>query len=136
VGVLAASTAVIGELNKIRLPYNINSLSQAAGVAALRHKEVIERQISQLISERERLYNDLSETPGITAFPSETNFILFRTTGDATGIYNKLKQAGILIKNLNKPGPLKSCLRVTVGTPAENREFVNVLRDIVAGGRR
>ncbi len=131
VGVLAASTSVIAELNKIRLPYNINTLSQAAGVAALRHKDVIERQISQLISERERLYNDLSEMRGVTAYPSETNFILLRTETDANSVYNGLKQAGILIKNLNKPGPLKNCLRVTVGTPAENREFVSTLRNIL-----
>jgi histidinol-phosphate aminotransferase len=132
VGVLAAAPDVIAELNKIRLPYNINTLSQAAAVASLRHRDVIEGQISLLISERERLYNALSRTKGITAYPSETNFILFRAATDATDIYNKLKQAGILIKNLNKPGPLKNCLRVTVGTPEENSEFVSKLQEILA----
>ena len=132
IGVLTASQNVIDELNKIRLPYNINSLSQAVGAAALRHIDVIGRQISLLISERERLYNALSRLPGVTAYPSETNFIMIRTAVDATGIHKKLKQAGILIKNLNKPGPLKNCLRVTIGTPAENREFLTRLKRILA----
>jgi histidinol-phosphate aminotransferase len=56
---------------------------------------------------------------------------LFKTTGDATHIYEKLKEAGILIKNLNKPGPLKNCLRVTVGTPEENSAFIAELNKIM-----
>ena len=67
---------------------------------------------------------------GITAYPSETNFILFRTKKDATAIYTALKQAGILVKNLNRPGPLKNCLRVTVGTPEENDEFIVELNKV------
>jgi histidinol-phosphate aminotransferase len=131
IGVLTASQAIIDELNKIRLPYNINSLSQAVAVAALGHRDVIERQISLLISERKKLYNALSKLPGITAYPSETNFIMIRTIADASRIHQKLKQAGILIKNLNKPGPLKNCLRVAIGTPEENREFIVRLKKIL-----
>jgi histidinol-phosphate aminotransferase len=131
IGVLTASQNVIDELNKIRLPYNINSLSQAVGEAALKQKDIISRQISLLISERERLYNALSKLPGVTAYPSETNFIMIRTAVDASGVHKKLKQAGILIKNLNKPGPLKNCLRVTIGTPKENKEFITVLKKIL-----
>jgi histidinol-phosphate aminotransferase len=131
IGVLTASQNVIDELNKIRLPYNINSLSQAVGVTALRHQDVIKRQISLLISERERLYNALSKLPGVAAYPSETNFIMIKTAADASRIHQKLKQAGILIKNLNKPGPLKNCLRVTIGTPEENKEFLKKLHAIL-----
>lgn len=131
IGILTASAKVIQELEKIRLPYNINSLSQAAAMTALRHTIVLNQQISQLLSARERLYNALSQMGGVTAYPSETNFILFRTTTDATGIYEKLKDAGILIKNVNKPGPLRNCLRVTVGTPEENSEFIASLAKIL-----
>ena len=119
---------MVDELNKIRLPYNINSLSQAAAVTALKHRDVLERQISLLISERERLYNALSIEEDVEVFPSETNFLLLRTRTDATTIYGKLKKAGILIKNMNRPGPLKNCLRVTIGTPEENKEFLHVFR--------
>jgi len=132
VGVLTASPAIVNELNKIRLPYNINSLSQTAAVTALKHHDVINRQISLLISERQKLYNALSLLRGITAYPSETNFIMARTATDATAVHGKLKKSGILIKNLSKPGPLKNCLRVTIGTPEENRAFLTMLKKILA----
>ena len=92
IGVLTASQAIVDELNKIRLPYNINSLSQAVAVTALKHKDVINRQISLLISEREKLYNALSKLRNVIVYPSETNFILFRTTTDASG-YTQEAQA-------------------------------------------
>ncbi len=131
IGVLTASARVIDQLNKIRLPYNINILSQAAAMAALTRKDILTYQISLLISTRQRLYNELSGIKGITPYPSEANFILFRTTGDATRVYEKLKEAGILIKNLNRTGLLKNCLRVTVGTPEENNEFIAQLHKIL-----
>jgi len=130
VGVLVASESIVTELNKLRLPYNINSLSQAVAVSALKHRDVLNSQISLLISERKKLYNAFSKLPGVTAYPSETNFIMIRTAADATVIHRKLKQAGILIKNLSKPGPLKNCLRVTIGTPEENKEFLSTLKTI------
>lgn len=131
IGALTASPGVIAELNKVRLPYNINALSQAAALVVLGHWNTLYEQISLLISERERLYNALSSMRGVAAYPSETNFILFRTDRDASRVHAKLKQAGILIKDLNRPGPLKNCLRVTVGAPIENNEFLGALRGIV-----
>ncbi len=135
-GVLCASPDIVKELNKIRLPYNINALSQAAALVALRSRNAIERQISVLISEREKLYNNLSQLPGITAFPSETNFLLLRTGSDATKIFAQLKRSGILVKNLDRPGPLRNCLRVTIGTPSENREFLKKLSALITKEQR
>jgi histidinol-phosphate aminotransferase len=135
VGVLTASPEIVNELNKVRLPYNINSLSQRAATAALKHREFLDRQIGLLISEREKLYNALSRMPGVDAYPSETNFILVRVAG-ASSIHRKLKNEGILVKNLDKPGPLRNCLRVTVGTPAENREFLKTLKTILDTDKR
>jgi histidinol-phosphate aminotransferase len=131
IGVLVASPEIVGELNKIRLPYNINSLSQTAAVSVLKHRGVLNSQISLLISERKKLYNAFSKMEGVTAYPSETNFIMVRTEADASGIHGKLKQAGILIKNLSKPGPLKNCLRITIGTPAENKELLTTFKAII-----
>jgi len=130
IGVLTSSTAIVNELHKVRLPYNINSLSQTVASAALKHRDFLERQIGLLISEREKLYNALSRLPGVTAYPSETNFILIRLAR-AAAIHQQLKKAGILVKNLDKPGPLRDCLRVTIGTPAENREFLKTLKSIL-----
>ncbi len=134
IGVLTASLELVNELNKVRLPYNINNLSQRVATAALQHKDFLNRQIGLLISEREKLYNALSRLPGVTAYPSETNFILVRAAG-ASSIHRQLKKKGILIKNLDKPGPLKDCLRVTIGTPAENREFLKTLKTILGTDR-
>ncbi|MEK6743526.1 MAG: histidinol-phosphate transaminase [Nitrospirota bacterium] len=131
VGVLTASKEIIGELNKIRLPYNINSMSQATGQVALRHATTLNKQISLLISERRKLYNALLRTPGVTPFPTETNFILMWIEKDATRVFQALKKRGILVKNLDKPGPLQGCMRVTIGTPAENKEFLKNLKDIL-----
>jgi len=131
VGVLAASKEIIGELNKIRLPYNINTLSQAAALVALKHWRTLDRQISLLISERRKLYNALLKMPGVTPFPTETNFILMWIETDATEVFQALKKRGILVKNLDKPGPLQGCLRVTIGTPAENKEFLRNLSSCV-----
>jgi histidinol-phosphate aminotransferase len=131
VGALTASKEIVGELNKIRLPYNINTLSQAAGRVALRHGSTLNAQISLLISERRKLYNALLRTPGVTPFPTETNFILMWIEKDATKAFQALKKRGILVKNLDRPGPLKGCLRVTIGTPAENREFLAELHKII-----
>ncbi len=131
VGLLTASPAVIAELNKVRLPYNINMLSQVAATTALRHPKVLDRQIGILVAERKRLYRALLATPGVHPFPSETNFLLLWIEKDATKVFHALKRRGILVKNLDRPGPLKGCLRVTVGTPAENREFLTQLRNII-----
>ena len=131
VGVLTASKEITVELNKIRLPYNINTLSQAAALVALKHATTLNKQISLLISERRKLYNALLKTPGVTPFPTETNFILMWIEKDATKVFQALKKRGILVKNLDRPGPLKGCLRVTIGTPAENKEFMETLKQIL-----
>ena len=128
VGVLTASPAVIAELNKVRLPYNINMLSQVAAMTALQHRSVLDRQIGVIVAERKKLYAALLRTPGVTPFPSETNFLLLWVEKDATRVFTALRKRGILVKNLDRPGPLKGCLRVTIGTPAENREFLKNLR--------
>ncbi|MFA5073406.1 MAG: histidinol-phosphate transaminase [Nitrospirota bacterium] len=131
-GVALASEEILGHLNKVRLPYNINALSQATAIAALKHRGILNQQISKLISERERLYNALSSIEGIIAYPSEANFILFKTKKDAAFVYARLKQADILIKNMDRPGMLKNCLRVTVGTPEENDTFVTNMKKILS----
>jgi histidinol-phosphate aminotransferase len=131
VGVLTASKEITAELNKIRLPYNINTLSQAAALVALKHAGTLNAQISLLISERGKLYNALLRTPSVTPFPTETNFILMWIEKNATKAFEALRKRGILVKNLDPRGPLNGCLRVTIGTPAENREFLKTLKQIL-----
>ena len=131
VGIMAAGKDILEQVNKVRLPYNINNLSQAAAEVVLRHGDVIDAQVQLIVRERERLFANLNEVPGVSAYPSKTNFILFRVDG-ADRIFEGLKERGILIRNMDAPGPLKDCLRVTIGTPEENAEFVQTLKDLIS----
>ncbi len=125
-GYLVGKPEWITELNKLRLPYNINSLTQATAGFALEHFEVFEQQAALIREERQRLFDALSAIDGIQAFPSRANFILFKvTSGDADRIFAGLKQHGVLIKNASATVP--DCLRVTVGNAEENAKFLQAL---------
>ncbi len=125
-GFLVADPEIIVEVNKVRLPFNVNALSQEIAIAALKGTKGLNSAIRSIVSERERLFMAMERMEGITPFPSEANFILFRTE-DADGLYRRLLKRGVLVRNMNDG--LKGCLRVTVGTPAENTVFLKVLRD-------
>ena len=129
-GYLIGKSAIIEQLNKIRLPYNINSLTQISADFALSNKTLFDRQTEKICAERSVVFKELNELDGITAYPSAANFILFRTPKNkASDIFLSIKQQGVLIKNLSGQGGLLSdCLRVTVGKPEENRAFLNALR--------
>jgi histidinol-phosphate aminotransferase len=130
-GVLAAAAAWLHEFDKIRLPYNINSLTQASVGFALDHADVLERQAAQIRQDRDALYQALAGLPGVHPWASSANFILFRVAGrPATDVFERLRQQRVLIKNLDGAGGvLRGCLRVTVGTPAENQAFLAALQE-------
>ncbi|MBE0426562.1 MAG: histidinol-phosphate transaminase [Nitrospirae bacterium] len=128
VGFLIADENIINQVNKVRLPFNINSLSQAIAAIALNDKRALKARIKYIVSERERLYEDMSKIRGIMPYPSEANFILFRVK-DSDKAYNELLKRGILVRNMK--GVVNGCLRVTVGTPEENRIFIDALKGII-----
>lgn len=129
-GFIAGKPSLISELNKARLPYNINTLTQCSTEFALSHPELFAEQTDAICQERARLFLQLSTLKGITPSPSSANFILFRTVKDqANNIFKSLKEQGILIKNLSpQKGLLIDCLRVTVGKPDENNAFIKALK--------
>ena len=128
-GFLAGSAAWLEQLEKLRLPYNVGVLPQLVAEKLLEHHEVLLQQAEQIKRDRAKLYQQLSEIAGVTVYPSEANFLLFRVA-NAGAIFDGLKQRGVLIKNLNGGHPmLKDCLRVTVGTPDENARFIAALQD-------
>jgi histidinol-phosphate aminotransferase len=129
-GMLVGAEAWIDELDKVRLPYNVNVLTQASVEFALEHRETFDAQCREICGERDKLCRALSQVPGIEVWPSRTNFLLFRVTNGppARQRYEALRRDGILIKNLDAPGALSGCLRVTVGTPAENAAFLVALK--------
>ena len=127
-GLLAGGNAWLAHVDKVRLPYNVNVLTQLVAEKVLRHQDLLAQQAAAITAERTRLFDELKRLPGVRPFPSDANFILFRT-GMADGVFNGLKQRGVLIKNLNGSHPsLVDCLRVTVGTPEENGRFLESLR--------
>ncbi len=128
-GLLAGKTEWLNEFDKVRLPYNLNVLTQATAQFALQHQSVLDEQTQTICKNRALLFAALSEIEGLQVYPSQANFILFRTRqSEATAIFNKLKAAGVLIKNLSPVGgALTDCLRVTVGTQEENTAFIKAL---------
>lgn len=128
-GYLVGPGPLIEELNKIRLPYNINILTQLTASFALEHQDFLQQQTAILRQERETLFATLAAMPDIHVYPSQANFLTFQClTTSADSVFESLKQQGILIKNLSRQGGLlKDCLRVTVGTPEENQCFIKAL---------
>jgi histidinol-phosphate aminotransferase len=128
-GILAGAPEWIAEFDKVRLPYNLGVLNQASAEFALRHAGVLDEQAAAIRIEREKLHRALAGLPGLKVWPSQANFILFRCQQrDASDVFEALKRAGVLIKNLDKQGgALKGCLRVTVGKPDENQAFLKAL---------
>jgi histidinol-phosphate aminotransferase len=128
-GYMAASDALLKEFDKVRPPYNINVLTQAAAEFVLDHADVLDQQAASLRSEREKLARALATLPGVTVFPSAANFLLVRVQNvgkNATEVFDGLVERKILIKNVGKMHPLlDNCLRVTVSTPEENRLFLD-----------
>jgi len=131
-GVLAGGPGWVRELDKVRLPYNINTLTQIVASEMLQHGNVLTEQAGAIKVERGRLLRELTGMPGITAYPSDANFILFRTS-KAERVFDGLKQRGVLIKSLHGSHLLLAdCLRVTVGTPDENTAFLSALKQTLA----
>ena len=125
IGFVAASPAIVGELEKLRMPYNLGTLNQRAAAFLLRHhRGWLEARAKDLLAERDRLATALRAFPELRVFPSEANLLLVRIgkagDGRAAAVWKALQARGILIRNFDRPGPLSGCVRITPGTPAEN----------------
>lgn len=119
----------LAEFDKVRLPYNVNALTDAAARFVLAQPGLLEGQVAAIVSERARLEAALDAMPGVQRFPSAANFVLARVP-DARGAFEALKARGILVKLLDGSHPLlANCLRLTVGTPEENGRLAEALAD-------
>jgi histidinol-phosphate aminotransferase len=126
-GYLVGRPQWIGEFNKVRQAYNVNVLTQAAATFVLERLDVLEAQAARIRADRAELGRALAALRGVTVFPSEANFFLVRVP-DADRAHETLLRQGVLVRNLNGPG-LKNCLRITVGTPDENRILLTAMRE-------
>lgn len=133
-GYLAGRPDLVAQLDKVRPPYNINVLTEAAALFALERHDVLDAQADRLRAARRGLYDALARMPGVKPFPSRANFILFRVA-DAPAAFAGLRERRILVKDVSRQHPLLAgCLRVTVGTLDENRAFIGALADALGAG--
>ena len=127
-GYAAGSPAWMREFDKVRPPYNVNVLTQLVAERLLEHADVLAEQAAMIRSERGRLKADLERVPGVTVFDSDANFLLLRVP-DAVRVFAGMKQRGVLVKSFHGGHALLAhCLRVTVGTAAENAQCLAALR--------
>ncbi|MFQ5468827.1 MAG: histidinol-phosphate transaminase [Gammaproteobacteria bacterium] len=120
----------IEQINKIRLPYNINILAQLSATFALKHYDVFCQQTDKICQDRDNLYREMSVLGGVQVYHSDANFLLFRVTSrSGNEVFEAIRQQGVLIKNLHSDNSvLSDCLRVTVGRADENASFLAALK--------
>ncbi|MDG2353730.1 MAG: histidinol-phosphate transaminase [Gammaproteobacteria bacterium] len=126
-GLLIGAKDTVSELDKLRLPYNINTLTQVSANFLLQEKDEIDKNAQAIIDERANLSASLSAINGLVVYPSQANFILFKAP-EANKLFEALKNQGVLIKNLSSAANLDNCLRVTVGSVEENTLFINIVK--------
>ena len=128
-GYMIGTQALVNEIDKVRPPYNVSVLNAECALFALEHADVFARQAQEIRTERDKLIHALAAMPGVKPFPSQANMVLVRVP-DADKAFAGMKAAGVLVKNVSKMHPLLAqCLRLTVGTPAENVQMLEALRN-------
>lgn len=120
---------IVGFLNKIKYPYNLNILTQQKALELLENKELKESWVRLLLEERDKLRNELPRIPFVRkVFPSDANFLLVKME-DARSVYLYLTGKGIIVRDRSKVLLCGDCLRITVGTPEENKVLLAALKD-------
>ena len=129
-GVCYASEEIIAVLNNIKPPYNVNELTQQKAIARLIKVDEVEKEIAEIINQRNLLVSSLKEISFINIiYPTECNFVLVKVD-DANKRYKQLIEKGIVIRNRTTQALCENCLRFTVGTELENEKLIKVLQEI------
>lgn len=127
-GYMVGPEALVHEVDKLRPPYNVSVLNAECGLFALEHAQVFAEQATQICAQRALLLDALAKIPQVTVYPSDANMVLARVP-NAQRCFDGLKADGILVKNVSKMHALLGeCLRLTVGTPAENALLIQSLQ--------
>jgi histidinol-phosphate aminotransferase len=129
IGYVLASPDVVLDLERVRLPYHLSTLTQAAGVVALRHADEAAAELEAIRQERDRIVTALGAIEGLTVHPSDANFILFEPPGDAKAVWQGLLDRGVLVRDLTAVVP--NALRVTAGTTHEVDLFLKALEEVL-----
>ncbi|PIB30978.1 histidinol-phosphate transaminase [Maribacter sp. 4U21] len=130
-GICIASEEVIGVLNKIKPPYNVNELTQQRAKERVSNEKVVQKEITAILKERQLLKDALADVSFVTkVYPSDANFILAKVD-DASIRYQQLLEKGIVVRNRTTQPLCENTLRFTVGTPDENNTLIKALKSIV-----
>ena len=131
-GYMAAAPAWLEQLEKVRPPYNVNVLTEAAALFMLELVDVLDAQAAQLRADREALAHALGALAGVQVFDSRANFVLVRVSS-ASAVWARMAQRKVLVKDVSKMHPLLAdCLRLTVGTEGENKALLAALEQSLA----
>ena len=129
-GICYASEEIIAVLNKIKPPYNINSLTQKAAISAISQRENTKQQLKTILDQRTELIREFKKIAWIEKiYPTDANFILIRVD-NANLRYEELKNKGIIVRNRTREDGCTNCLRITVGTAEENKRLINTLNTL------
>jgi len=136
VGYLLSSPALVREINKGRLPYNLNFFSQMAALTALEGYAELADRVRQLAEERERMLALVGDLPGVRAHPSRANFFLIELEeADPKAVFEALYRRGVLVRDVTAYPMLSRCLRISVGSPEENDAFLHALGSALGEAR-
>lgn len=135
VGYLLGHEEVVRELTKVRQPYSVDSFAQWVAATVFRERVVFQQAIRDIMRGRDALMHGLSAIEGITVFPSEANFVLFRVEHAASLWRDLLHSHSVLIRDFSRVPGLEDCLRVTVGTDEENARFLNAVEGVMSHRR-
>ena len=130
-GMAFASEEIIGFFNKVKYPYNLNLLTQEAVSKQIANADQKQEWVKALLVERQKLIDALQALPLVEKiYPTDANFVLAKVN-DANGIYKQLVEQGIIVRNRNSVTLCKNCLRITIGTPSENKQLLTALQKLV-----
>jgi histidinol-phosphate aminotransferase len=133
-GYMLGTPEVIGQINKIKAPYNINFFSEHVGGVLLSQPGTVRERIDFIVSERDSLYGRCAALPFDAVYKSAANFILLRCSGKSE-LFAQLKKRGILVRDVSSYPMCENCLRVNVGTKEENALFLQAVTDFFASGK-
>ncbi len=129
VGYLLAAPDVIADVQRVRLPYHLSALAQAAGIVALRHREEASALLAEIRVQRDRISRELRTLHRVTVYPSDANFVLFVPPVDADAVWQGLLDRGVLVRDLSAVVP--NALRVSAGTEHETDRFLTAIKEVL-----
>lgn len=129
-GICYASEEIIGILNKIKPPYNVNQLTQQRALQRVLHQGLVKQEVKQILGEREELIKALKSLEFVTAlYPTDANFVLAKVD-DANKRYQQLLEKQVVVRNRSTQSLCENTLRFTVGTPEENKKLIAILKEL------